>query len=282
MLKTIYKDFNTIITKHAIIILLIIGYYCYNNKNITPYNHIPANYARSGGMAKMAMMNNEISADMASNGRMYVENNSIEIATKNVEKTKEKIDIELKKINGKLESLYSNKYYNKQSFNITYRIPNDKLNAFIDFLKIQGKVKNQNFSINEVSKEYTNNENRMKSLTKRKARLEELLQNKTSTADNLLNLERELNSIQDQIMYLENTLKSTEQDIKFSVVKLTIVPEKYIIYPDGQEWSVNSAFNKVVVNFILFSQNVATFLLYIAIFSPYLLLAWLIRKLFKK
>lgn len=279
MLKTIYNDFNTIISKYAIIILIIVGYYCYNNKTISPYENAPASYARSGGgMAKMAMMN----ADTSSNGRMYVENNSIEIAAKNVDKTKEKIDLELKNINGKLESLYSNKYYNKQSFNITYRIPNDKLNSFIEFLKIQGKVKNQNFSINEVSKEYKNNENRMKSLNTRKARLEELLKNKTSTADNLLNLERELNSIQDQIMYLENTLKSTEQDIKFSTVRLTIVPEKYIIYPDGQEWSFNSAFNKVLVNFILFSQKVATFLLYFIIFSPYLLLAWLIKKIFNK
>ena len=278
MCKNYYMKINGFILKYLTIIIVICAIFIYKKQN-QDQPVLYSNYARS----KVNYKANAI-ATMDMESQTYTTESYISLSVNNVEKAKTNIDNYAKTLNGITESLYFNKFYNKMSYNITYKIPNNNVEKFIENIKNEGKINNQNISINEISEENKNTKQKLNNLYTRKNRLENLLADKKNNAnlDQYLAVEKELSSVMESIRMYENNKENSVKKIEYTTISLNILPNKYLAYPDGYEWNIKDVYNKNIVSFIIFTHKCINILIKIIIFMPYIILAYLLVKLFKK
>lgn len=278
MCKNYYMKINGFILKYLTIIIVICAIFIYKKQN-QDQPVLYSNYARS----KVNYKANAI-ATMDMESQTYTTESYISLSVNNVEKAKTNIDNYAKTLNGITESLYFNKFYNKMSYNITYKIPNNNVKKFVENIKNEGKINNQNISINEISEENKNTEQKLNNLYTRKNRLENLLADKKNNAnlDQYLAVEKELSSVMESIRMYENNKENSVKKIEYTTISLNILPNKYLAYPDGYEWNIKDVYNKNIVSFIIFTHKCINILIKIIIFMPYIILAYLLVKLFKK
>lgn len=278
MCKNYYMKINGFILKYLTIIIVICAIFIYKKQN-QDQPVLYSNYARS----KVNYKANAI-ATMDMESQTYTTESYISLSVNNVEKAKTNIDNYVKTLNGITESSYFNKFYNKMSYNITYKIPNNNVKKFVENIKNEGKINNQNISINEISEENKNTEQKLNNLYTRKNRLENLLADKKNNAnlDQYLAVEKELSSVMESIRMYENNKENSVKKIEYTTISLNILPNKYLAYPDGYEWNIKDVYNKNIVSFIIFTHKCINILIKIIIFMPYIILAYLLVKLFKK
>lgn len=278
MCKNYYMKINDFILKYLTIIIVICAIFIYKKQN-QDQPVLYSNYARS----KVNYKANAI-ATMDMESQTYTTESYISLSVNNVEKAKTNIDNYAKTLNGITESLYFNKFYNKMSYNITYKIPNNNVEKFIENIKNEGKINNQNISINEISEENKSTEQKLNNLYTRKNRLENLLADKKNNAnlDQYLAVEKELSSVMESIRMYENNKENSVKKIEYTTISLNILPNKYLAYPDGYEWNIKDVYNKNIVSFIIFTHKCINILIKMIIFMPYIILTYLLVKLFKK
>lgn len=278
MCKNYYMKINGFILKYLTIIIVICAIFIYKKQN-QDQPVLYSNYAKN----KISYKANAI-ATMDMESQTYTTESYISLSVNNVEKAKTNIDNYVKTLNGITESSYFNKFYNKMSYNITYKIPNNNVKKFVENIKNEGKINNQNISINEISEENKNTEQKLNNLYTRKNRLENLLADKKNNAnlDQYLAVEKELSSVMESIRMYENNKENSVKKIEYTTISLNILPNKYLAYPDGYEWNIKDVYNKNIVSFIMFTHKCINILIKMIIFMPYIILAYLLVKLFKK
>lgn len=278
MCKNYYSKINEFILKYLTIIIIICAIFIYKKQNKTE-PILYSNYAKGVANYRTKAV---ASLDMASN--IYTTEGSISLSVNNVEKAKKNIDNYARTLKGITERSYFNKFYNKMSYNVTYKIPNDNVEKFVENIKNEGKINNQNISIKEISDENKNTEQQLNNLYARKNRLENLLSEKKNNTniEQYLAVEKELSSVMDSIRLYENNKENSIKKIEYTTISLNILPNKYLAYPDGYEWTIKDVYNKNIVSFIIFTHKCISILIKIIIFMPYILLAYLLVKLFKK
>lgn len=278
MCKNYYMKINEFILKYLTIIIVICAIFIYKKQNQNQ-PVLYSNYARSKVSYKTSAV-----ATMDIESQAYTTESYISLSVNNVEKAKTNIDNYAKTLDSITESSYFNKFYNKMSYNVTYKIPNDNVEKFVENIKNEGKINNQNISINEISEEKKNTEQKLNNLYTRKNRLENLLADKKNNAnlDQYLAVEKELSSVMESIRMYENNKENSVKKIEYTTISLNILPNKYLAYPDGYEWNIKDVYNKNIVNFIIFTHKCINILIKIIIFMPYIILAYLLVKLFKR
>ena len=278
MCKNYYIKINDFILKYLTIIIVICTIFIYKKQNQNQ-PVLYSNYARSKVSYKASAV-----TTMDIESQAYTTESYISLSANNVEKTKTNIDNYAKTLDGITESSYFNKFYNKMSYNVTYKIPNDNVEKFVENIKNEGKINNQNISINEISEENKNTEQKLNNLYARKNRLENLIADKKNNAnlDQYLVVEKELSSVMESIRMYENNKENSVKKIEYTTISLNILPNKYLAYPDGYEWNIKDVYNKNIVNFIIFTHKCINILIKIIIFMPYIILAYLLVKFLKK
>lgn len=264
---------NSLKEHKAIIITIIIvaGIYLiennkrYTNDGISSYqvNAIATSY----GVARKSRISND----------SFIQDNYIELETKNSKKSKDKIEEHTKLNGGVINQINSFNILNKVGYNIAIKIPTEKVDKFIDnIIKLEGKVINENFSIQNVTNQYNDNIDIINNLTLRRNRLRELMQ-KNDKIDDVLKIDKELTNVQNQLNNLNKNNKNLENDIKLTTINITLNPEVFLY----SGWSINSSFQKALQNLIIFSQKLVDLIIYLILFSPYLLLVYLLYIVFK-
>ena len=259
---------------YSIHVLLIIIILCiYTGKN--PNN---VNYARN----KLATYKSSYVADSyetanySSTNSNFIQNNYIEIESKNSEKSKNKIEQEVNSNNGIINSINSFYVFDKVGYNISMKIPSEKVDYFIkNVIKTEGKVLNENFSITNITKQYDDNKDMIKNLSVRRDRLRELL-NKSEKVDDILKIDRELTSVQNQLDNYSKANKNIKNDVDLTTINIVINPRVFL----NGGWNINSSFYKAIKNLVVFSQKLFDLLVYILLFSPYICIAYVIYRIF--
>ena len=110
--------------------------------------------------------------------------------------------------------------------NITIRVPADKLNEAMD--QIKGLVKNigedvlgENVSGQDVTKEYTDLQSRLKNLEETEQQLREIMGSATKTED-VLAVYRDLTSIREQIEVIRGQIKYYEESAALSSITVLL------------------------------------------------------------
>lgn len=174
----------------------------------------------------------EVNDNESKSSRKLIRTKSITVETKNLDKSLEKINTAIDTFGAYVEHStldspsYVSEYDNKRTYTMTIRVPEDKLDAFMNQLDSTGTVTSATESTEDVTLQYTDIEAHKKALKTEYDRVMELL-GKAETMDQILALESKLSDLRYQIDSYESQLKVMDNQITYSTVSLTLKEVEY-------------------------------------------------------
>lgn len=174
----------------------------------------------------------EVNDNESKSSRKLIRTKSITVETKNLDKSLEKVNTAIDTFGAYVEHStldspsYVSEYDDKRTYTMTIRVPEDKLDAFMNQLDSTGTVTSATESTEDVTLQYTDIEAHKKALKTEYDRVMELLE-KAETMDQILALESKLSDLRYQIDSYESQLKVMDNQITYSTVSLTLREVEY-------------------------------------------------------
>lgn len=163
--------------------------------------------------------------------------------------------------------------------NLTLRVPSKSRETLIQKIRSYGiKVTNENISGTDVTDQFIDNDARLAPLLKSKEKLEQLLDKAISVTD-ILSVQRELSNLQLQIDSLkgqQNYLKNSSELSKITVYLST--DEFSLPYAPTTSWRPEVIFKQAVRSVVENLRSAGTWAIWLAVYSPLVLLAIFIYK----
>ena len=176
-----------------------------------------------GGTAQNAEILNE---NAQSSSRKLIKNVNLNVETEEFDKFLANIESKVVSLGGYVEmsevsgrSLYntsSNRYAS-----ITARVPNDKLDAFVESVTAQSNITNKTLSTEDVTLEYADTQAHIESLKSEQQRLNDLI-TKAEDLDTLLTLEARLTEVSYQIESYERQIRSMDNKVDYATIYLYV------------------------------------------------------------
>ncbi len=174
----------------------------------------------------------EVNENESKSSRKLIRTKSVTVETKNLDKSLEKVNTAIDTFGAYVEHStldspsYVSEYDDKRTYTMTIRVPEDKLDAFMNQLDSTGTVTSATESTEDVTLQYTDIEAHKKALQTEYDRVMELI-GKAETMDQILALESKLSDLRYQIDSYESQLKVMDNQITYSTVSLTLKEVEY-------------------------------------------------------
>ncbi|MGE5472651.1 MAG: DUF4349 domain-containing protein [Ignavibacteriales bacterium] len=140
---------------------------------------------------------------------------------------------------------------------VVFKVPPQKLNAFIDFLASIGKLSNSSISSNDITDQYYDTAARLENLKNGRNQLLEV-QKKAVTITDILKVQNELNTITGQIESLEGSIKMWDKLTGEATVNISMFEQKDPVKPTEEiKWDFSSPANiwKAMKNGFIWTIN---------------------------
>ena len=105
---------------------------------------------------------------------------------------------------------------------IVVRVPADSFDAAMDGLRHLGRVRNENTSTGDVTREYTDLETRLRVKQQTAERLRELLANRTGKLSDVLEVERELARVVTELEQMKAQHREYDREVAVSTISITL------------------------------------------------------------
>ena len=180
-------------------------------------------------------------------------------------------------------SLYWSDERSSRCSNLTARIPENKLDAFLTEVSGQGNVTYKNESVQDVTLQYTDITSRKKTLQMEQDRLWELLE-KSESIDAVIALESRLSEVRYQLESIESQLRTLDNQIVYSTVYLSIQEVQVLTSTDPDTISVriqkglSRSFNTLKISSVDFLVWFISSLPILAVFAVLVFIAVIILK----
>lgn len=158
--------------------------------------------------------------------KKLIKNVNIEMESIEFDKDMDNIKEQIKNVGGYIEysSVSGNSLKNmseEKRANIEIRIPDKKLDEFLNLVENIGNVKFQNESITDVTLQYTDTEGHLKVLTQEQTRLIELM-SKAEDMEAILQIEKRLSELRYEIESYTTQINLYDNQIAYSTVNLSV------------------------------------------------------------
>ena len=180
-------------------------------------------------------------------------------------------------------SLYWSGERSSRYSNITARIPENKLDAFLTEVSSQGNVTYKNESVQDVTLQYTDITSRKKTLQMEQERLWELLE-KAESVDAVIALEARLSEVRYQLESIESQLRTLDNQIVYSTVYLSIQEVQVLTSTDPDtipvriQKGLSRSFNTLKISSVDFLVWFISSLPILAVFAVLVFIAVIILK----
>ena len=180
-------------------------------------------------------------------------------------------------------SLYWSGERSSRYSNITARIPENKLDAFLTEVSSQGNVTYKNESVQDVTLQYTDITSRKKTLQMEQERLWELLE-KAESVDAVIALEARLSEVRYQLESIESQLRTLDNQIVYSTVYLSIQEVQVLTSTDPDtipvriQKGLSRSFNTLKISSVDFLVWFISSLPILAVFAVLVFIAIIILK----
>ena len=180
-------------------------------------------------------------------------------------------------------SLYWSGERSSRYSNITARIPENKLDAFLTEVSSQGNVTYKNESVQDVTLQYTDITSRKKTLQMEQERLWELLE-KAESVDAVIALEARLSEVRYQLESIESQLRALDNQIVYSTVYLSIQEVQVLTSTDPDtipvriQKGLSRSFNTLKISSVDFLVWFISSLPILAVFAVLVFIAIIILK----
>lgn len=180
-------------------------------------------------------------------------------------------------------SLYWSGERSSRYSNITARIPENKLDAFLTEVSSQGNVTYKNESVQDVTLQYTDITSQKKTLQMEQERLWELLE-KAESVDAVIALEARLSEVRYQLESIESQLRALDNQIVYSTVYLSIQEVQVLTSTDPDtipvriQKGLSRSFNTLKISSVDFLVWFISSLPILAVFAVLVFIAVIILK----
>lgn len=180
-------------------------------------------------------------------------------------------------------SLYWSGERSSRCSNLTARIPENKLDAFLTEVSGQGNVTYKNESVQDVTLQYTDITSRKKTLQMEQDRLWELLE-KAESIDAVIALESRLSEVRYQLESIESQLRTLDNQIVYSTVYLSIQEVQVLTSTDPDtipvriQKGLSRSFNTLKISSVDFLVWFISSLPILAVFAVLVFIAVIILK----
>lgn len=180
-------------------------------------------------------------------------------------------------------SLYWSGERSSRYSNITARIPENKLDAFLTEVSGHGNVTYKNESVQDVTLQYTDITSRKKTLQMEQDRLWELLE-KAESIDAVIALEARLSEVRYQLESIESQLRTLDNQIIYSTVYLSIQEVQVLTSTDPDtipvriQKGLSRSFNTLKISSVDFLVWFISSLPILAVFAVLVFIAVIILK----
>ena len=180
-------------------------------------------------------------------------------------------------------SLYWSDERSSRCSNLTARIPENKLDAFLTEVSGQGNVTYKNESVQDVTLQYTDITSRKKTLQMEQDRLWELLE-KAESIDAVIALESRLSEVRYQLESIESQLRTLDNQIVYSTVYLSIQEVQVLTSTDPDtipvriQKGLSRSFNTLKISSVDFLVWFISSLPILAVFAVLVFIAVIILK----
>ncbi len=172
-------------------------------------------------------------AEETDHGRKLIRNVDVSLQTLEFDKVTDHIKQTVKTLGGYIENsgTYGGSYYGggRRSSNITARIPQEKLDLFLDTALTDATVISMNENTEDITLRYSDLESKVEALNIEYDRLTELL-TKADSIESVIALESRLSEVRYELESIRSSLKSYDNRVTYSTVYLYI-EEVEIITP---------------------------------------------------
>ncbi len=305
--ESFFVRLNHFIYNHLllIIILLLVGWWLYqqNPRPFSGMGGMTQDASFSEEMASPKMMYSRGGADFATSSfmppmmennfvpnaedRKIVKNASLDLEVADTEGARSQAETIITDAGGAVTNLNSWEVRpNVLAYNLTTRVPSEKLEDTILALTALGVKKSENFNTTDITAQYEDTENRLDNLRSRRDSLRAMMERDTSNLADILAVDRELANVQSEIEMLERTQSSRTTDVAYSTLTLSLNPETQIGDVSNPHWNVTKSWRTAINDFIMSSQGLTDKLIkvvvYIPIWLPILLILWWADRKFLK
>ncbi|MDO4488837.1 MAG: DUF4349 domain-containing protein [Eubacteriales bacterium] len=153
-----------------------------------------------------------------------IKNVNVSLSTSSFDDLVGGIKTKITELGGYVESssLYDNNYSNSRRFaDITARIPQTRLQEFLDTAFVNGKITSINEYVEDVTLQYADLDTKVKSLEVEQARLLELME-KAEDIETIIALEERLANLRYEIDSIKSNLKYYDNKVTYSTVYISI------------------------------------------------------------
>lgn len=219
---------------------------------------------------------------MVYTGRVEIESLSYDDSYKKVHDIIEKAEgiIQSENSSDSNDDWYYKKYERRRSTTITVRIPSENFDSFMDGVSGVGNISDRSISAENMTSEYVDAQERLRSAKKEKEALEELL-DKADSLDEIIRLRDKLAELDYQMESAQATMNSINLDVAYSTVDVNLVEvSHYTTTPVTFFEKIKDAIIGSWRVFINFVQYTLIFLIYalpiVAFVGALLLLAYIL------
>ncbi len=215
--------------------------------------------------------------------RLVITDTSLSLQVKDVSQSIKKIQEEAKNLGGFLVDSHLSKPEMAASGSITVRIPTANLSQALDTFKaLSVKVVSESVVGTDVTDQYEDLEARLAVLNKTKAKFESIMDQATRVTD-LLEVQRELISLQSQIDSVVGQQKYYQKSADLSKVTVYLSTDDLSLpYAPTGQWRPLVVFKTAVRSLVQHLRQVGSAIIWLAVYSPLILLAFVVYKLIKK
>jgi len=311
-MKNFWLNCNRIFRENIILFLGIffLGYWflfsgeipiVYRNAMFTKTNHqiaaAPAmemadssNFSVRGAMNKSAGAENYFlppvfadDFDPEEKDKKIIKNASLTLEVENTEDSKKMVEEEIQKLKGSITNLDSWEVRPEVlAYRFTIRIPTEKLDIAIENLNKLGVKKSENFSIRDITAQYTDTENRLKNSRIYLDSLRELMKKESKELKDILETKKEIASAQEKIENLEKLQKRRDTDVAYSTLNLTINPKVEIGDLINPDWHPKKSWKMAVNDLLQSSRTIFDKFVKLIVFTPIWLPVFLFLFILKK
>lgn len=170
----------------------------------------------------------------ADHGRKLIRNVNVNMQTLEFDALFEGIKTKISALGGYIEnsSVYNGSYssYSMRNANITARIPQTRLDEFLNTAFVNATITNMSESTEDITLRYSDIESKVASLRVEQERLMELLE-KAESVEDLITIEERLSEVRYEIESYQSSLKNYDNQVTYSTVWIYIDEVKNITPP---------------------------------------------------
>ncbi len=209
------------------------------------------------------------STPVAGADRKIIKNGNVSVVVKDVDQASKAIENKAKELGGYLSATNINSSGNNtKSGYVSARIPVDKVNDFLAFLRSSSvKVSSENINSDDVTSQYIDLQAKITNLEATATQYRDLLK-RAVKVEEVLQVQRELNNVQTEIDSYKGQLKYLEGNASLSniTVNLAVDEGELPIAPENK-WEPGNVFKASIRGLTTLAQNLSYAVIMLAVYA---------------